>query len=96
MSMMRLMIKLAQPSPLPASASIGDAGKITVKAANLTLQQGSITTQAELGDGGNIRFEVSDILSMDASRITTSVGAGEGTGGNIFIDPKFVVLAALF
>ncbi len=59
---------------------------------DLTMQQGSITAQATAADGGIIDIQVNNIVFMDASQITALVGTGEGDGGNIFIDPKFVIL----
>ncbi len=75
------------------SQGTGNAGNISIMAGNsLTMQQGSIRTDAKVSDGGNIVIQANNMLNMDASRITTSVGSGEGNGGNIFIDPKFVIL----
>ena len=43
-------------------------------------------------DGGNIQIAADDIVHLVDSRITTSVGTGLGDGGNITIDPVFVIL----
>ncbi len=75
------------------SRGSGDAGGITVKANDaVTLQDGSITTQAVTADGGNIKVTADRIVYLLDSKITTSVGQGFGDGGNINIDPEFVVL----
>ena len=75
------------------SSGSGDAGGISVTAVDaVTLKDGSITTQAISADGGNIKVTADRIVYLLDSRITTSVGQGFGDGGNINIDPEFVVL----
>jgi filamentous hemagglutinin family protein len=70
-----------------------DAGDVVVAAAEVLLRDGGrITTQARSGDGGNVDLKVAFQLSLDDSRITTSVRSGDGGGGNITIDPVFVIL----
>jgi len=72
----------------------GVAGTIAIDAgASLKLTGGSaITTAASSADGGNIQISAVDIVHLVDSRITTSVGTGFGNGGNITIDPVFVIL----
>ena len=53
-----------------------------------------ITTQAILSDGGNITILARDLICLNHSQITTAVGTGFGNGGNISIDPTFLVLNA--
>jgi len=52
----------------------------------------SITTEALLADGGNIEIRATNLISLYRSHITTAVGFGFGNGGNITIDPQFLVL----
>ena len=52
----------------------------------------SITTQAVVSDGGDIKLVATDMIYLDQSEITTSVESGVGGGGNIDIDPEFVIL----
>lgn len=69
------------------------AGDITVTVAtDLIMQNGAFTTQADVADGGNIKFNVGNIVWLTDSTITASVGQGFGGGGNIDIDPAFVIL----
>lgn len=76
------------------SLGTGNAGSIVIDAGQkLELSNGSsITTEAASADGGDIHITARDLVSLFDSRITTSVGTGSGNGGNIRIDPTFVVL----
>jgi filamentous hemagglutinin family protein len=73
---------------------IGDAGSIDLTAAgSIRLQDGAaITTQAVTAGGGRVNLHAGEILALADSRITTSVQDGSGNGGDINIDPVFVVL----
>jgi hypothetical protein len=44
------------------------------------------------GGGGNLVINATQLVYLSYSRITTSVLGGNGTGGNITIDPPFVIL----
>lgn len=75
------------------STGTGDAGNIAVTAFDsLTGTHGIVTTQAVVADGGNIQFTVGNLLHLVDSQVTTSVESGFGSGGNITIDPRFVIL----
>jgi len=76
------------------SSGGGNAGSVSVRAGELLRIFGgsSITTAAERADGGNIDIHARELVHLKASEITTSVGSGQGAGGNIFIDPTFVIL----
>ena len=78
-----------------SSSSLGSglAGDVNIALGDsLQLRGGSITTQATESDGGNITITAPRLIHLADSRITTSVESGVGSGGNIFIDPQFVVL----
>jgi large exoprotein involved in heme utilization and adhesion len=79
-----------------SSTGSGDAGDILVVARALMLRDGAtIATNARIADGGNIRILVprsTEMIRLDNASITASVGGGGGSGGNIFIDPAFLVL----
>jgi large exoprotein involved in heme utilization and adhesion len=79
-----------------SSSGLGDAGSITVTATNgFTMQNSSITTQAGQGaSGGNIKVTTSPEATvwLQNSTISASVADGPGGGGNISIDPQFVIL----
>jgi len=71
----------------------GLAGNVAITSGNqIYLDNGKITTQALTADGGNITLMAPNIVRLQDSTISTSVGSGEGQGGNILIDPTFVIL----
>jgi hypothetical protein len=64
-----------------------------MKADTLLLRGGStVTTEAIQADGGNIQVTAQTLVRLRDSQITTAVRGGQGRGGNITIDPKFVLL----
>jgi large exoprotein involved in heme utilization and adhesion len=83
-----------QPQVIATSTGPGNAGSITVMAPRLILRdRASISTEAQSTDGGNITINVGDLLYLQQrSAITTSVKRADGNGGNITIDPRFVIL----
>jgi hypothetical protein len=73
----------------------GNAGNITIKSAsNVVMQNSSVTTEASQASGGQIKITAPDMVHLINSKISTSVGglAGKSDGGNINIDPQFVIL----
>jgi len=73
---------------------MGNAGDITIRASDIRLTQGTITTETfGGGGGGNITVNMPHLLYLREGEMTTSVGTGKGDGGNIYIEnPTFVVL----
>lgn len=75
------------------STGTGRAGDISIASGyRVRLDNSAVTSQALNADGGDIVFDVATLLQLTNSQITTSVGSGGGNGGNITIDPIFVVL----
>jgi large exoprotein involved in heme utilization and adhesion len=75
------------------SVGTGNAGNINIMASDsLVMQSSSITTETVQSDGGDIHITVGRLVHLLDSRITTSVQGGLGNGGNITIDPQFVIL----
>jgi len=71
----------------------GNAGDLTFVASDtFEATNAAVSTQTEGAEGGDITFEVGRLFSLKGSGVTTSVQAGAGDGGNIAIDPIFVVL----
>ncbi|NJO41773.1 MAG: S-layer family protein [Cyanobacteria bacterium CRU_2_1] len=71
-----------------------DAGDLNLTADSIFLDNGSITTETESGNGGDIALQLSDrLLLRDDSEISTSAGVegAGGDGGNITIDASFVI-----
>ncbi|MCZ4316714.1 filamentous hemagglutinin N-terminal domain-containing protein [Comamonadaceae bacterium G21597-S1] len=78
-----------------SSSSLGDglAGNIQVHLGDsLDMSGGIIATRALTSDGGNIEVFAPRLIRLVDSQITTSVESGAGGGGNIAIDPQFVLL----
>jgi len=76
------------------SSGAGNAGDININAADtLRMKNSSITTEATYSDGGNIYIKAGYMVELIDSKITASVGGGpQTTGGNITIDPEYVIL----
>lgn len=92
-------VQLSNATVITAESSgPGNAGNITMNILDaLTLNNSTITTKAALGDGGNITLlgKEAQLFHLINSEISSSVGNPEKTttiGGNITIDPAFVVL----
>ncbi len=76
------------------SSGGGEAGSIAIAASTaFESRNGSVTTEARQSDGGNIDLSAGSMVRLVDSEITSSVNGGPGTtGGNIAIDPDFVLL----
>ncbi|MDF0668760.1 MAG: filamentous hemagglutinin N-terminal domain-containing protein [Nitrospira sp.] len=77
-----------------SSTGPGHAGKIDIDAGQqLLVQNSKITTEAlQAKKGGDIKLVAIDRIHLANGEISTSVRGGHGSGGNITIDPKIVVL----
>lgn len=74
-------------------ADAGDAGNITVQSrSTVVLNDSSITTEAIEASGGQVTINAPDMIRLTNSDVSTSVKDGTGGGGNISIDPDFVIL----
>jgi filamentous hemagglutinin family protein len=75
------------------SEGSGVAGRVDVTAGErLELRDSTITTQAEASTGGKLTVEAQELVYLVDSEIATKVKEGTGDGGEINIDPDFVVL----
>jgi filamentous hemagglutinin family protein len=74
--------------PLKAS---GAAGSVRIEASEVELVGGSIATDSAAADGGDVTIEAIRRVHLIDGEITAAVVDG-GTGGNITIDPEFVIL----
>jgi hypothetical protein len=76
------------------STGTGTAGDIHIQEADRLLLSGhsTVTTGATQADGGNIALTARTLIRLRDSQIITAVGSGEGRGGNISIDPEFLIL----
>jgi filamentous hemagglutinin family protein len=72
-----------------AVSSVGDGngGDLSVTADSIDLdRQGSITAATESGDGGIIRLNAQDRVSLRRNSSISAQAGGDGDGGNIIID----------
>ncbi len=76
------------------SEGLGNAGDILLQSGDIIqLVNSSITTGAEHASGGNIKLAAPNIIQLQESTLESSVQGGtETTGGNIDIDPQFVII----
>ena len=92
------LISASSRSPLLPDGG-GDAGNVTIHSGStFIMQNSSITTEATQASGGRIEITAPDMIRATNSRIVTSVAGSEGdtTGGDITIDPIFVILQNSF
>ena len=76
------------------STGLGNAGNVTIAAGDTFLStNSSVVTRATQADGGNVQITAPTLVRLRDSAITAEVGGGPQTvGGNITIDPQFVLL----
>ena len=90
-----LRVILSDGATLSAeSTGPGNAGNITLTLHDSFMStRGSVVTRATQADGGNITITAPNLVRLRDSAITAEVGGGPQTvGGNISIDPQFVLL----
>jgi large exoprotein involved in heme utilization and adhesion len=76
------------------STGTNNAGTVSITADSIFESfNSSVTTESTVASGGNITLNASHMVHLVDSKVTTSVAGGPSTaGGNISIDPEFVVL----
>ncbi len=86
-------LKLFDGSEISANANnIGEAGNIAINVAEtLLIDQSEVSTNALQADGGDVDI-TANLLQLRDGRITTSVGDGDGSGGNIRVDARLGLL----
>lgn len=87
-------VDVAQGHLTATSSGAGEAGGIRIEAADwIALRPGSsASVEAQAADGGDIELRAGRLVDIEESGVTASVRSGTGNGGNIRIDPVFVVL----
>jgi filamentous hemagglutinin family protein len=88
-------VRLVEGSIVTAqSDGPGDAGSIRIVSDNtILLKNSSIRTSAAMASGGNIVLNAPRMITLDDGQVTSSVNGPAGSnGGNISIDPDFVIL----
>ncbi len=88
-------IRIAEGGEVTAdSTGSGLTGDIRIVATSkIRMENGSVSTSATTSDGGNIDLLAPNLIHLRKSVVTTSVESGAGAGGNILVDPEFVVLS---
>jgi subtilisin-like proprotein convertase family protein len=83
-------------SLITTSSALADAGAIELTSGGIITLSGQSSITASAGaNGGNIKITAPDLVYAIDSAITATAGSqqvGGGTGGNITIDPEFIVL----
>lgn len=75
------------------SSGTGKAGSVIIDLSDyLALYNGLISVQTQTADAGDIRITAGQLVHLVNSVISTSAADGLGNGGNVAIDPVFVVL----
>jgi filamentous hemagglutinin family protein len=92
-------VTLDDGSAISVSAAQGDAGQVTITAGNQIILNGGSSITASAGkNGGNIRLTASGFVNLFDAAITATAGTSHrggseaGNGGNITIDPEYIVL----
>ena len=77
------------------SRGTGQGGRVTIRARDTFRSTGGrVTAQTAEGgaDAGDVAITVGWLIDLVDSTVSTSAAAGQGSGGNIFIDPVFIIL----
>ena len=95
-------ILLQNGSLITALSQASDAGVISLTAKNrIELHDNSTITASAGANGGNISIVTGDLFYLDHSSVVATAGTslrsgaqggGAGAGGNIFVDPTFIIL----
>ncbi len=88
-------LRITDGAKISVSGKEGQAGNLKITGNSLTLNRGSIT--AETGKSGaeggaNITLQIRDLLSLANESVISATAFGDANGGNILIDPTFVLL----
>ncbi len=74
------------------SKGTGYAGQIELIIAKwLVVKNSTIETRAETADGGNLTIKTPGFIYLVNSQVTTSVNEEFGGGGNITVNPEFII-----
>ena len=74
------------------STGQASSGNISIEVGNLTLEdRGLISASTNSGNGGLLDINVGNTLSMRDNSLISAEAGGNGDGGNIDIDAKFII-----
>jgi filamentous hemagglutinin family protein len=88
-------MNVSDGSKVSVSGKEGQAGNLKITANSLTLSRGSITAEtgkSGIEGGANITLQIRDLLSLANESVISATANGDANGGNILIDPTFVLL----
>jgi large exoprotein involved in heme utilization and adhesion len=87
-------VALRRGSIITTSSALANAGSIDLTSGGIVRLGGQSNVTASAGtNGGNIKITAPDLIYSINSAITATAGSnGSGTGGNITLDPLFIVL----
>lgn len=74
-----------------ANLAEGDAGRLSVNANFLLLNDGAIDAFTTTGQGGNIDLTVRDVLLMRNDSLVNATALGKGNGGNLRITSPIII-----
>ncbi len=87
------MLLKGQSKIVADSEGTGNAGRIALYVnESLTLQDSQVLTSAQFADGGNMELHSPGYIYLINSQLSTSVNEEFGGGGNISLNPEFIVL----
>ena len=82
-------------SSVGPQGNAGNAGNISIHSeSTVVMNNSSMTTESNNASGGQVTITAPQMVQLNNSKITTSVAGSDAdtAGGNISIDPQFVVL----
>jgi filamentous hemagglutinin family protein len=88
-------LRISNEAVVSVSGTEGQAGNLKITGNSLTLNRGTIT--AETGKSGvegeaNITLQFRDLLRLENESLISATANGDANGGNIDIDPVFVLI----
>jgi filamentous hemagglutinin family protein len=88
-------INISDGAIVSVSNPQGQAGNLKITANSLTLNRGSITAEtgkSGVESGANITLQIRDLLRLANESVISATANGDANGGNINIDPTFVLV----
>jgi large exoprotein involved in heme utilization and adhesion len=88
-------INISDGAKVSVSSPQGQAGNLKITGNSLTLNRGSITAEtgkSGVESGANITLQFRDLLRLENESLISAKATGDANGGNIDIDPTFVLI----
>jgi filamentous hemagglutinin family protein len=88
-------INISDGAKVSVSSLQGQAGNLKITGNSLTLNRGAITAEtgkSGVEEGANITLQIRDLLRLENESLISAKATGDANGGNILIDPTFVLL----